>query len=351
MPILKIAAILSLIFFSSCAKKSEPKKSNVSTHNLDFSGSTFAPHQSHEITMAVIDRDAREIAAQQKLAVSADGTFSGSFFDVLTSGNNYYVAYFADQNLNGSCDAPPTDHNWTVKLDTVSEDTVLALSHNFGFSNNCHMFNAETLKGTTGVELRLTGTVALDPNITDATDLTAGQSLEGAAVFVQGFPDQEALTDSTGAFTLAITLPPEVNLTTNPLKLVTWYTQKNPGQASWNIAKARFGMISDVSGTSGTITMGAVSLTRTNRVRITTKSVATDLPVSNCFLGLTGFDFQVVSTESAAGTYEIDYLPAATYELKVNCPGYELKLFDVEVKPGTDSSKWIILPEIKLTPI
>lgn len=101
-------------------------------HMLTVKFANMGPHNGQTLRLWVIDNLTEMTLYNTEVTVSPE-------FDIVTEGledgKSYRVDFYADHNLNGSYDAPPTDHAWRLELDNVMSDTVLSFNHNVSFTD------------------------------------------------------------------------------------------------------------------------------------------------------------------------------------------------------------------------
>jgi hypothetical protein len=317
----------------------------LAVNGLEFDGT----HHGHVGMFALVDRTARTI--QRLPDVTVNGAFNVTATKALTAGHDYYFDYVMDVNGNGKCDAPPTDHTWRRKINTVTGDTTIEETHHMGFTDVCATFDG-TLPAVPGEgALTVSGTLKLDPGVTaeEGVDLTPGQALVGATVFLEGDPTNEARTDSQGAFVLAIDPGAALAAGGTPT-LVMWYTVPAAGKATtdWASATARFGTRKELqmaAAEGDALALGETTLTYTQGVSIPVKDEA-GAPVPKCWLDFAAYGFQLVFVEKEGGVYQVDYLPPGTYDVTANCIGFEPKQAQVTVGTATASGQFQEVPAI-----
>ncbi len=300
--------------------------------------------------MALIDRDlnARIFLTDTQII---GGKFSLVKEKSLTDGHRYFLDYFADVNGNHICDAPVTDHVWRIPIDAVGANVTISDSHKMNFQDSCSSFK-EAYTGPAGdTTLLITGRLLLGESVTDATGLTAGQALVGAHVFVEGYSDQDAVTDSTGAFRLAITLTKEQALTATERRLVMWYTQPKAGKTStdWDVADARFGAIKSIS-LSADLNVGDQRLNHTKAAKFRITSAADQSGISACWVRSTGLGANLVIWNGGDGNYTVDYLPPGSYDLTITCPGYQNNLVTISVGEASAKGSSEVVDDVAMTP-
>lgn len=100
--------------------------------DLTFSGTGFAPHEGQELSAALVDVSTDAVVATDS-AVVTGGAFSFIWAGALAEGGTYRIDYYADFNGNGTCDAPPQDHVWSVAVPAFTGDTTVDVTHNTDF--------------------------------------------------------------------------------------------------------------------------------------------------------------------------------------------------------------------------
>jgi len=97
---------------------------------INFQGMT--PHVGQELWLSVKDQlGGFEIA---RTNVTVGETFSVELPGI-ELGRFYDVDFFADHNMNGRYDAPPTDHAWRLGLSDVDGNETLDFTHNTNFTD------------------------------------------------------------------------------------------------------------------------------------------------------------------------------------------------------------------------
>ena len=187
---------------------------------------------------------------------------------------------------------PPTDHTWRVVQRNYQSAIVLEDIHSMNFVDVCSTFGTtRTSTKANNVEVSLTGTLEVDAGVSEI-GLTAGSAVEGATVFVEGYPDSEAYTGSDGAFILNLEVA-ESALKTQSLGLVMWYTKSTNNTSStvktWDGSALRIGARKDVTvdtSSAETVSAGSVALGYTKKARITVQDVGSGAAVNACWIQL-----------------------------------------------------------------
>ena len=84
-------------------------------YNLTLDGTGYAPHDGQVITAIItpVPPGAGNLPfGVQTMTMDSTGVMHFDWTNVLSDGERYAVAWYADFNGNGSCDAPPADHVW-----------------------------------------------------------------------------------------------------------------------------------------------------------------------------------------------------------------------------------------------
>lgn len=114
------------------------------TFPLTFVGATSfnGPHASQVFRAALVRGAAATALEVVSGTVAATGTnpaFSVAFAPRLVIGEQYSVKLWVDFNGNGTCDAPPDDHQWSVPVpaDFSTYQSTLTYAHNTTFTPVC----------------------------------------------------------------------------------------------------------------------------------------------------------------------------------------------------------------------
>ncbi|HEY6100769.1 MAG TPA: hypothetical protein VIW03_15130 [Anaeromyxobacter sp.] len=116
------------------------------TFPLTFVGdATFIPPHSGQTFKAALVRGS-DNSAEETLSgtVAATGSpaFSVTFAHKLVINEPYSVKLWVDFNSNGTCQAPPTDHQWSIPIPTAlaSHNATVPYTHNTTFTDVCSFF-------------------------------------------------------------------------------------------------------------------------------------------------------------------------------------------------------------------
>jgi hypothetical protein len=337
---------------SSCGKD-DPSEANGELFDLSLTLENFAAHSAHPISLLVKDRETKENIARKTISID-DGTEQVvSFGKILAPDKLYYLHYFADLNSDGVCQAPPTDHVWQLKTDRIVQDTMLVDQHRMSFNDVCESLNDPASIAETAL-VTIQGQLALDAGIGEIEDLEAGAALGDAVVFVEGMPDQEAITDANGNFSLQIQLPADSALDARSLKLVMWYTVPKPGKSAseWDVAGLRFGAKQDIKllPIEDRIELQeTVALWFTKGIKMRVEDALSAKFLDGCYLHLPKLGAQsLVATDKEQEMYRIDYLPPDIYEVVVQCTGYTEQTVSVPVQKAAGAGEWEEAPIVKM---
>jgi hypothetical protein len=205
----------------------------------------------------------------------------------------------------------------------------------------------ETAETSAAVQtLTLSGTLLLATTVNPShgDELTPGDSIPLATVFVKGFPDQTAESDALGNFSLALDLSGadaeglslEEGAQPTIYKVITWY--KTTGKNSLFGANTDIEVAEDVS----TKDLETVHLDYTNAVHFTMKDNGTKATVtSTCSLNFTGYGDKIPTVVVAPGKIDSSYMPPDTYEVTVSCTGYLDYTFSFDVLPANSLDAWM----------
>lgn len=117
------------------------------TFPLTFRGNaTFdGPHAGNAYQAALVRGSATsalEVKGGTVAAAGVDPAFVVTFSPRLVIGEAYSVKLWMDFNANGTCDAAPADHQWSVEIpaDLSSHQTTFVYGHSTAFSPVCAFF-------------------------------------------------------------------------------------------------------------------------------------------------------------------------------------------------------------------
>ena len=101
--------------------------------NVTINFSNMSPHLNQNLYLRVIDKSTlRETNRIVTLISSANFSVTLPAVEI---GGSYFLDFFADHNLNGLYDAPPTDHAWRLNLNNALGNDTLNFSHNASFTD------------------------------------------------------------------------------------------------------------------------------------------------------------------------------------------------------------------------
>ena len=102
---------------------------------LEGDPSFQALHGDQSISVVVVSQNLGFVVAQSTVTISptAEPAFAFSFSTLLADGVDYVVYYWIDSNigggLEGTCDPPENDHQWTTTISGPREDIDISESH------------------------------------------------------------------------------------------------------------------------------------------------------------------------------------------------------------------------------
>jgi hypothetical protein len=100
---------------------------------LDLSG--FNPHVGQLLEAKVVHIASGRVVGQYRLDEVPNPNFDIEIRDIVQSGEEYNVDFYADLNGNGSYDAPPTDHAWRVTQTATVDGLEVSFAHNTNFTD------------------------------------------------------------------------------------------------------------------------------------------------------------------------------------------------------------------------
>jgi hypothetical protein len=100
--------------------------------NINFIGMT--PHVGQNLYLYLRDPDNMNNTDSLSVEPIDTANFTVSF-ESIVAGTSYLLDFWADMNMNGTYDVPPTDHAWRIALDSVEGDTTIAFVHNTDFTD------------------------------------------------------------------------------------------------------------------------------------------------------------------------------------------------------------------------
>jgi hypothetical protein len=280
------------------------------------------------------------VTATSSALINAEGTFTLSLPQSLNQDADYYLDTYVDEDGDQVCDAPPTEHAWRTKVERANGDMLRELAHHMGLEDVCSSFAGTLPDAGAGPMVSISGTLKLSDDVKDIEGLTPGQTLSAASVFLEGLPDQEARTDSSGNFTLNLNVPEQAsNLAElSNRKLIMWYTlpADTNDPFKWTPSKGRFGNTKIVDLTANSTTnAGQVGLTFTKTMLVSVEDKEDKVLIGGCWIRIPKLGFQLTVTQKSDGVYLIDYLPPGNYDLVVRCSGYKPQTVSRAVSAAT----------------
>ncbi len=101
-------------------------------YTLEFSGMT--PHIGQKLEVRLVDMATMKEAGRAKVDAIPSAEFD-VHMPFISTGETYYVDFWADHNGNGVYDAPPADHAWRLELTDVEGDEDDEFIHNTNFTD------------------------------------------------------------------------------------------------------------------------------------------------------------------------------------------------------------------------
>ena len=342
--------VLVGLFLSQCGSNEDDI--GLPTYSFSFQGSEFDPHNDQVLYVAVVERSQDQVLIRDSVTVK-DGVFAFEWEDLFEESKDYFLDYYVDMNGNGVCDEPQTDHSWRVKIDNVNENLSFTDTHHLDFKRVCHSFSDESQTEDSDTEIQISGQINLSDGISDFEGLSPGAALEGATVFVEGYPESEAKTDSQGVFSLKVKVPTN-SLTANNYQVVIWYTEanKNSSIITWDSESVRVGAKKGITfdGTDSDLDLGVVDLVYTKKVKMTIEDASSLEKLSNCWVEVPAYEFQLIVKPKGDGIYLVDYLPEGSYQIRIDCQGYEQYEMTIQVGSSASFGEVQELEAVSLTP-
>lgn len=107
--------------------------SSNSLSTITISFSNMDPHLGQTLFVRIVDK-----ATLSEVGRSIESINSSAFdvaLNAIIPGRSYFIDFFADANLNGLYDPPPTDHTWRMELNNAEGNDVLNFAHNTTFTD------------------------------------------------------------------------------------------------------------------------------------------------------------------------------------------------------------------------
>jgi hypothetical protein len=113
---------------------SEPSVSDSGQEfRLDLTG--FGPHVGQLFEAKVVHVSTGRVVGQYRLDEVPNHDFDIEIRDIVQSGEQYNVDFYADLNNNGSYDAPPADHAWRVTQIATTHGLEVTFGHGTNFTD------------------------------------------------------------------------------------------------------------------------------------------------------------------------------------------------------------------------
>lgn len=110
---------------------------SVSDSGLDFqlNLSGFTPHTNQLMEVKVVHVASGRVVGQYRLDELPNPNFDMEIKDIVQSGEEYNVDFYADLNGSGSYDPPPADHAWRVTQTATNDGLIVNFAHNTNFTD------------------------------------------------------------------------------------------------------------------------------------------------------------------------------------------------------------------------
>ncbi len=227
--------------------------------------------------------------------------------------------------------ATTTDTTLTATDSSTSTDTTTVTDSSTETTSDT---STDTVVDTAR-KLSLSGVVQLGVGSED--DVVINKPILGASVFLKGFPDTVVLTNSVGAFQLALDLPAGDSLTgSDDYEVVMWYTTPN--------TQHKFGTLKPTTILPNVETdLGTVKLGFTTQIRFHPKDGLTDIDHTLCTVTFPGYEGKVTIAPAANASADLkaDYLPPGAYSYHIACNGYHPRDVPLTIDPPTSSGNWV----------
>ncbi len=110
------------------------QRKDSSTPMIVLHFSSMNPHVGQKLEARLVDKATGVEVSRKTVAAIPSPDFSVTF-DNITSGQSYWIDFYADHNGNGSYDAPPADHAWRLEANNVNGEHVVTFVHSTNFTD------------------------------------------------------------------------------------------------------------------------------------------------------------------------------------------------------------------------
>lgn len=112
--------------------------------NLTFEGTAgFAVHTGQKVEVVVTRAKDGKKVAHASIPKQETDKFKFTWDGLLEVNEAYQLDYFADNNNDGKCNAPPDDHVWRENIAAVSADVTVSVVHTSNWVDVCNSFAAK----------------------------------------------------------------------------------------------------------------------------------------------------------------------------------------------------------------
>lgn len=108
---------------------------NAPGEDLTLNLTGFTPHTGQAMEFRVIEVATNRTVGVYRTEAVVAPDFTVTIPDVIENGANYQLDFFADFNMNGMYDTPPTDHAWRLTGVGGTSGLTLDFTHNTAFTD------------------------------------------------------------------------------------------------------------------------------------------------------------------------------------------------------------------------
>lgn len=210
----------------------------------------------------------------------------------------------------------------------------------------------------TETQYSISGTLQLSSDITEDPELSSGEVIDEATVFLKGLPDKTATTDVSGSFTLNINEDELATIVASGDGSGAGLSAKENQNLSivlWKETSAGTLYGSQVDNlsfqNSNEISVGAVELTYTSGIRLilsqeddSGEKATIEGFVENCSAVFLGYEGKIDLAKDE-NRFSSSYMPAANYTIRISCPNFAVQdySFDFPTTTPTSSGQWEVI--------
>ena len=116
--------------------------SAIGNSDLVLTGHGFTNNAGQQMFATIVDATSQRLLTQQAgfSVIDAGGNFQLSWRNLVVPGQDLYIAYYADVDKNAFCNTIPTDSGWEVRLRTLDDGTVVAVTPDIAQRSVCELF-------------------------------------------------------------------------------------------------------------------------------------------------------------------------------------------------------------------